>query len=602
MLKVDAKTLHSLRHLIWKEVQKQGWRFAVYFAVIAVAGAVSIAPPKFYGYFAEHVGGMQTLDQASASDFLYNLFLFGSMIAIALFFANFIRAISEEWISLRIEGSLRCRFMSYMHRMPLEGFDESQRGDWLTRMSGDIRSVEQFIALRLPNQISDAVVTVAIATVFLTQNISVAFFLIISSVLLACANLIIQTRLTPILDELRDLHGEVFQGLLENFEGMRSIRSYRAENFVLKFFTIRVQAIIEKGLRLIRVVGLLIGSNSFIVNMLTTATLCFVAFKLRGNEILLSDVFLYPFYIGMFYTSVFALVRGAFDWNDFIVHANRLDEVFQSGSSDSYVETAAYKKPFDTLEIKNAVIGYQGYSKLTEPFDFTAKIGETVVIRGHSGCGKSTFLESLAGLRQLEVGSARLYNASYCSENFDSTHGSVCLPVDLGVYVEQKPYLLEGTLKNNLLLGVDHQSDEVLWSALASVNLDSFFRDRNGLEFLVKDNGRNLSEGQKQRIGIARSLVHLRPLILLDEPFASLDHESISILCKVLNRLRASHGIVIVTHIIPDTLSFDRVVDFDMFAAPNSSKELDTIPVSKRDESLKLLASEPFRTLADCSV
>ncbi len=602
MLQVDAKTLRSLRHLIGKEVQKQGWRFAVYFLVIGFAGIASILPPKLYGYFAEHMGAIQSLNEISASAFLHNLLLFGTLIAVTLFFCNFARAVTEEWISLRIEGSLRIRFMSYMHRLPLESFDESQRGDWLTRMSGDIRAVEQFIALRLPNQISDAVVTIAIAVIFISQNTWVALFLILSTAILACVNVIVQARLTPILDELRFLHGEVLQGLLENFEGMRSIRSYRAENFILTFFKERVQIIIEKGLRLIRVIGLLFGSNSFLVNMLTTLALSYVAFKLRNQEILVSDVFLYPFYIGMFYSSIFALVRGVFDWNDFVIHASRLDEVFQSATSDQYLEKAVFQKPFDTLEIKNAVIGYKSYAKLTKPFDFKIQKGEIVVIRGHSGCGKSTFLESLAGLRELEVQSARLFHQNTFVENFPQKDGKVSLPVDLGVYVEQKPYLLEGSLKNNLLLGDTTLSEDRLWSALEGVNLRSFFEKRDGLSFFIKDNGRNLSEGQKQRIGIARSLVHLRSLILLDEPFASLDQGSISVLSNVLNKLKSNHGIVIVSHIIPESLSFDRVVDFDSFVYSNVSKEFEGDNFFQKEKSEMYLAEAPFGTFVECNV
>lgn len=593
-----AKTIHSLSQLIKTEVKTQGWRFALYFAVIALSGALSIIPPKFYGFFAENIGGMQNINDASAREFLNNLFLFGSFIAVTLLISYVMRTVTEEWISLRIEGSLRTRFMSFMHRMPLEGFDESQRGDWLTRMSGDIRAVEQFIALRLPNQISDAVVTIAIASVFLTQNVIVASFLILTSIFLAVGNLLLQHKLTPILESLRNLHGEVFQGLLENFEGLRSIRSYRAENFVVSNFNSRVHSIIDKGLHLIKRVGLLVGTNSFLVNFFTTLTLCFVAFKLRSKDILLSDVFLYPFYIGMFYTSVFALIRGVFDWNDFMVHAKRLDDVFQSGSSHSYVANETYTNAFDSLEVKDAVIAYEGFSKLTHAFDFKIQTGECVIIRGHSGCGKSTFVESLAGLRKLEVESAQLCCKGLKVESFTKQEGKICLPVDLCTYVEQKAYLLEGTLRDNLLLGKS-SSDEELWFALQNVNLDSFFRSKEGLDFQIKDNGRNLSEGQKQRVGIARSFLHLRPLIVLDEPFASLDHESIAVLCKKLSSLKARHGIVIVTHMIPDSLSFDRVVDFDQFSVPNASKELES---EKFDaNSLRHLAGLPFRTLAKCN-
>lgn len=608
MFQVDLQTQHTLKHLIWEEVRKQGWRFLVYFVVIACAGAFTVIPPKFYGYFSENVGSMQTLSEASASDFFYKLCLYGLVIALGLFISNFLRAVSEEWISLRIEASLRCRFMSFMHKMPLEGFDESQRGDWLTRMSTDIRAVEQFIALRLPNQISDSMITLAIACMFLYQNISIACFLIISSIILAVSNVYVQNKLTPILDEIRNLHGEVFQGLLENFEGLRSIRSYRAENFVLDNFRHRVNSIIEKGLMLIKRVALLIGSNSFIVNTLTAITLCLVAFKLRKNQILLSDVFLYPFYIGMFYTSIFALVRGFFDWNDFLVHAKRLDQVFQANSSEIYESGKVYSKPVDTLSLTAVSLAYKGFNRLTVPFDFKVSVGETIVIRGHSGCGKSTFLEILAGLRQAEAVEAKLFHSDKLVESIHSKDGMITLPVDLSVYVEQRPYLLEASIRQNLQLGDTTISDDKLWSALKAVQLDTFLEEKKGLDFKIIDNGRNLSEGQKQRVGIARSLVHLKPFILLDEPFASLDQDSIDTLCKKINSLHSNHGIVIITHVIPEKLSYDRVVDFDKYSCSKRGEcRFENSSVLSEEEELgssssfdiPALSVAPFRVCTD---
>ncbi len=570
-----ATTFHEL---IWKEVRSQGWRFFAYFSVISLAGAASIAPPKFYGFFAENVEGFRLMSQASANEFIQQLLIFGAILAVTLFICNVVRSITEEWISLHIEASLRCRFMTYMQRMPLEKFDESQRGDWLTRMSQDIHGVEQFISLRLPQQIFDLIVTVGISVLFLTQNFWIALILLSSATFIAVINFYIQHSITPMLENLRDLHGQVFQGLLESFEGLRSIRSYKAEGFVLQIFQSRVHSIIDKGLSMIRIVGTLVGTNSFLVNLLTTGILTLVAIKLRGNQILLSDVFLYPFYIGMFYASVFALVRGVFDWNDFFVHARRLQDVFQVGSQNTYTQQSHLSSStFDRIEIQGVSVGYQGFAKLTRPFDFSVQKGEITVIRGHSGCGKSTFLEMLAGLRSFDATSVQLYHQNKLAQDLTDLTNSMLLSVDFATYVEQRPYLLEGSLRSNLALGQDI-SDSQLWSALHDVNMSEFFKERDGLSFFIQDDGRNLSEGQKQRVGIARSLVNLRPLLLLDEPFASLDHEAIHILCKALNKLKEQHGIVIITHMIPETLDLDRIVDFDSFSTANENPEktLDT--------------------------
>ncbi len=567
-LALDKDMNQSLR-LIWHELKQQGWRFFLYFFVIVSVGIVSILPPKFYGFFAENVAFMQTMNASSASDFVRHLIIFGSILGILLFFSNFIRAFTEEWLCLRVEANLRCRFMACMQRMPLDIFDDSQRGDWLTRMSGDIRSVEQFIALKIPQQLLDFVIMLGISILFTSQNGRIAVLLLGSAACMAWGNYAIQRHINPMLEQLRELHGQVFQGLLESFEGMRSIRSYQAENFVLKNFSTRVHNIIMKGLRMIRIVGLLLGTNSLVVNILTTGVLSFVALKLRANNLQISDVFLYPFYIGMFYTSVFAIVRGIFDWNDFFIHARRLNLAFEKGASpnpsslvnDENLSNIITLGSSLSLSVKNMRLGYEGFKSLTKLFDFQISQKEVVVIRGHSGCGKSTFLETLAGLRKIYAD-----NVSICEDALKYTNLNLQVPVKLSTYVEQRAFLFEGSLRSNLEFKNEQIAESAIWTALEQVDLANFFKEHNGLDFFIVDNGRNLSEGQKQRIGLARALLHPRPFLLLDEPFAALDHNSIKSFCQALTKLRTKHGIIIVSHVIPEQLDFDRILEFDSFS------------------------------------
>lgn len=561
------KDMNQSLSLVWQEIKEQGWRFIAYFLVIVAVGITSILPPKFYGYFAENVAFMQTMDANSASGFVQHLIIFGSILGALLFISNFLRVFTEEWLCLRVEANLRCRFMGCMQRMPLDIFDDSQRGDWLTRMSGDIRTVEQFIAIKIPQQLLDFVIMLGIAILFTSQNGKIALLLLGSAAFMAWGNYVIQRQINPMLENLRDLHGQVFQGLLESFEGMRSIRSYKAENFVLQNFSVRVQIIIFKGLRMIRIVGLLLGTNSLVVNLLTAGVLSFVALKLRANSLLISDVFLYPFYIGMFYTSVFALVRGIFDWNDFFIHARRLNLAFEKGAlpkaSQTKNEKIASTLKFASnlsLNIKEMQLGYEGFRALTKPFDFQLNQKEVLVVRGHSGCGKSTFLETLAGLRKIQAAQTTLQQDDWESTNID------LLPVELSTYVEQRAFLLEGTLRSNLEFKNEQVTEKALWSALEDVDLAAFFKEYNGLDFFITDNGRNLSEGQKQRIGLARALLHPRPFLFLDEPFAALDRHSIASFCKALAKLKEKHGIVIVSHVIPEELHFDRIIEFDSFS------------------------------------
>lgn len=134
--------------------------------------------------------------------------------------------------------------------------------------------------------------------------------------------------------------------------------------------------------------------------------------------------------------------------------------------------------------------------------------------------------------------------------------------------MEQKVFLFEGSLRENIALDRQSISDHQLWQALQGAHIASLVRERGGLSFLIKDDGGNLSEGQKQRINFARVLLHLRPFILLDEPFAALDNDSVHYICKTLNQLKPDHAIVVVSHFVPESLKVDRVLNFDVYLEP----------------------------------
>lgn len=591
---------NTFNKLIWVEIRQQGWRYSAYMLVIALSGLVSILPPKLYSFFLENISGPQGMTEISAQVFLEQLVVFGIVIAVVMFVSNVVRVVYEEWICLRIEGSLRRRFMSLVHKLSLESLDGAQRGDWLTRMSGDVRTVEQFIALKLPQQCFDFVIMLAISVLFIQSDGWVSVFLLLSALGIATYNYLVQRKIIPMLDQLRDLHGQVFQGLLENYEGIRSIRSYRAENFVLNMFYDRVQSIIKKGMSVIRLVGLVIGSNALVVNLLTTGLLSLMAWKLQQKTLLVHDVLIYPFYIGMFYNSVFALVRGLFDWNDFFIHSQRLTSVIDDAIRSSQTPVVEGLKQTQGIEIKGLTLGYESSPLLTVPFDFSLRKGEIVLLKGDSGSGKSTMLEVLAGLRAFQADSITLSDSHNNQTTALNPKISVRLPIMQSTYVEQMPFLFEGNLRNNLTLNKESNDDALVWDALKSVHLYDFVKERGGLSLFIRDCGSNLSEGQKHRVALARAFLHLRSFILLDEPFAALDAESIGCLCEALERIKQQHGILIVSHVIPENIHFDRVIDFNQVRLQPGFDLLQEHSKALRTD--QDLASKEWSSLANCGI
>lgn len=196
-----------------------------------------------------------------------------------------------------------------------------------------------------------------------------------------------------------------------------------------------------------------------------------------------------------------------------------------------------------TVKAKGVSFSYDSSSAVFENADLTAKPGEIVGIIGASGEGKTSFLRMLLGLVDITDGSLTV-------SSDDGQALNICAGTrKLFSYVGQENIMFSATVRENLLVVRPDASDEQICDALRQACAYEFVMDKpDGLDTVIGDSSKSFSQGQLQRLSIARAILCNRPVMLLDEATSALDFETEQ---KVISSLSASANgrtVILATH------------------------------------------------------
>tara|TARA_B110000305_G_C19376116_1_gene607066 strand:+ start:318 stop:935 length:618 start_codon:yes stop_codon:yes gene_type:complete len=192
---------------------------------------------------------------------------------------------------------------------------------------------------------------------------------------------------------------------------------------------------------------------------------------------------------------------------------------------------------------------YKNNKKVFKNLNLNFDIDKIYCLKGESGSGKSTFLDLILGLKNFTDGKIIIN----CKED------------EIG-YVPQECYLLDNTIKNNIAFGIPEEKinmEKVNKAARDSQIYDFIDSLPNKFETKISPFGSNISVGQKQRIGIARTLYHNPKILLLDEPTSSLDYNTEEKFVNILIKLKKNRLIIMTTHKANFTKNYDHILELE---------------------------------------
>ncbi|EDX71991.1 ABC transporter, ATP-binding protein [Coleofasciculus chthonoplastes PCC 7420] len=241
---------------------------------------------------------------------------------------------------------------------------------------------------------------------------------------------------------------------------------------------------------------------------------------------------------------------------------NRLESLSNSTAKVAVKPGNQYGKPLsfaNQIELLNVTYSYPEASEPSlDQISFKIKKGESIALIGKSGAGKTTLVDVILGLLELESGDIKVDGVSIY-DNLRSWQNLVG-------YIPQSIFLTDDTIERNIAFGVpDNQIDQGrLYKAIKAAQLEELVEQLpDGIKTEVGERGVRLSGGQRQRIGIARAIYHEREILVLDEATAALDNETESRVTEAINSLAGTKTLIVIAHRLSTVENCDRVYMLD---------------------------------------
>ena len=464
------------------------------------------------------------------------------VLAVARGALRYLEQMSGHYIAFKLLALLRDKVFSSLRRLAFVKLQDKQAGQLVSLVTNDIELLEVFYA--------HTIAPIMIA--FFTSAILLLLFGHLSGwfVLVALAAYLTVGVILPIITtklaredgrRYRELVGEMNDFFLDSVRGMKEIQLFgyakqrldeiqqRSQKIDTAFERIKDQ---EAKVRVYTEVAV----SAFNIIMLFTGLILFSLDKIDFSAFLIGVILLMSSY-----GPVIALSNLSSNLLQTLASGERVLSLLAEEPELKDVESAVDLKDVSRIDVENVSFAY-GEEQILSDVSLSVKKGEILGIHGRSGSGKSTLLKLLMRFYDPKSGSIKINGESLPNINTRSLRDNMA-------YITQQTYIFNETIEENIRLARrDATLDEIMEAAKKASIHDFILSLPEGYQTKMTELGGNLSDGEKQRIGIARAFLHNAPIILLDEPTSNLDSLNEAMILKSLLNVKAEKLIILVSH------------------------------------------------------
>ena len=465
-----------------------------------------------------------------------------TVLAVARGALRYLEQMSGHYIAFKLLALLRDKVFSSLRRLAFVKLQDKQAGQLVSLVTNDIELLEVFYAHTIA-PIMIAFFTSAI--LLLVFGHLSGWFVVVALAAYLTVGVILPIITTKLAREdgrrYRELVGEMNDFFLDSVRGMKEIQLFgyakqrldeiqqRSQKIDTAFERIKEQ---EAKVRVYTEVAV----SAFNIIMLFTGLILFSLDKIDFSAFLIGVILLMSSY-----GPVIALSNLSSNLLQTLASGERVLSLLAEEPELKDVESAVDLKEVSRIDVENVSFAY-GEEQILSDVSLSVKKGEILGIHGRSGSGKSTLLKLLMRFYDPKLGSIKINGETLPNINTRSLRDNMA-------YITQQTYIFNETIEENIRLARRDATLEEIMEAAKKASIHDFILSLpEGYQTKMTELGGNLSDGEKQRIGIARAFLHNAPIILLDEPTSNLDSLNEAMILKSLLNVKPEKLIILVSH------------------------------------------------------
>lgn len=470
------------------------------------------------------------------------------------FLASFVQVYLTNYFSQYAMNDLRRELFAHLAKMPVQFFDKNPVGRLVTRVTNDVRSLDEMLSSGVITIIQDFIMIVAIIILMLLLNWQLALvsFSVLPFVLFVIWQYKLRTRV--IFREVRKTIAALNSSLAEHISGAKIIQLfnqytrkkeeftninkeyYRVSVAQLKLFAF-FRPIIHVSSQVAVAVIIWYGGGMILRNLITIGM--FMAFTSYISKLFdpIND-----------FSEKFNILQGA------MAGAERIFDLMDQPLEDYSSRGITGHKLGGEIEFKNLWLAYQGEEWVLKNVSFSVKPGEKIALVGHTGSGKTSIVNLILRMYPFQRGEILVDGKPIQSYSLEDIRSNVGM-------VQQDVFLFSGTIQDNIVLNNTDVSQEEMERVADYVNVSDFIETLpNKYQEPVMERGATFSVGQRQLISFARVLAYNPSIFILDEATSNIDTETEILIQDALEKIMHNRTSIVIAHRLSTIQHADRIL------------------------------------------